>query len=427
MTHSPSEPPLTAQRVSGRFPLFSLLLRLGLPTGILIAGLAAFWILSVEPAEEKAEPVETQTIRTRATELHTGNYPVMVKTHGIVQPHNEVTLSARVAGKVTRINPAFEVGSYFSSGEVLVELDSTDYQTGLAVAEAQRLSAQSALDLATQVHERNAELFRRNVVSEAVLNEAAAAKMQAQAALDTASARLEQARRDLDRTTIRAPFDGRVRQKDVGVGQLVATGTPLGVVFAIDFAEIRLPIAGPELPFLNLPERTGDPPVEVELRDGTDKNSPSVWMAKIVRTEGALDEDSLELYAIARVDDPFGLTSGCDPLRIGQPVVASIAGKVLTDVVAIPRVAVRQLDQIYLVDKTDLTLQPKRIVPLWSDEQHIVVRDLSLVDGVYLALTRLVYAPKGAKVEIIPESDPAAEATAQADAEAPRNTAAVAN
>ncbi len=144
-----------------------------------------------------------------------------------------------------------------------------------------------------------------------------------------------------------------------------------------------------------------DAPVEVELRNAINKASETVWKAKIIRTEGALDADSLELFAIARVDDPFGRKSGHPPLRIGQPVVASVVGKVLTNVVALPRLAVRQLDQVFFVDKSELTLTAQTIVPIWSDEEHVIVQESSIPDGVLLSMTDLVYAPNGAKVEII--------------------------
>jgi hypothetical protein len=171
----------------------------------------------------------------------------------------------------------------------------------------------------------------------------------------------------------------------------------------VDYAEVRLPIAGRELQFLDLPEMENDLPVDVELRDAIDSSSEFVWNARIIRTEGALDEDSLELFAIARIDDPFGLHSNHPVLRIGQPVVAAIAGEVLTDVVAMPRKAVRQLDQVYLVDEAELTLKSMSIQPVWSDKEHVIVSDPSLNDGALLATTQLVYAPEGGKVEIIPD------------------------
>ncbi|HIK92815.1 MAG TPA: efflux RND transporter periplasmic adaptor subunit [Planctomycetes bacterium] len=390
--------------------------RVLIPVGIIAAGGYAFTLLSVEPEETKSAPVAKQVIRTKVTRLHVGEYSVVVTTNGVVQPHNQVTLSAEVSGEITVLNPEFEVGSYFSEGDVLIELDDRDYQTALTVAKAGRRLAESALKLAETSHERMLQLSRGNSASKLELDQAVAALAQARAEVDIATSRIEQAERDLQRTKIVAAFDGRVQQKAVGIGQLVSPGTALGDVFAVDYAEVRLPIAGRELRFLDLPEMADDLPVSVELRDAIDSSSDIVWNAKIVRTEGALDKDSLELFAIARINDPFGLHSNRPVLRIGQPVVAAIAGEVLTDVVVMPRGAVRQLDQVYLVDEAEMTLMSLSIQPIWSDEDFVIVSDPSLSDGVLLATTQLVYAPEGGKVEIIPDAETvdsvaAAEAT----------------
>jgi RND family efflux transporter MFP subunit len=377
------------------------LFRLALPLAALSIGLVAYSRLSIESEEKKNEPALKQLLRTSVKELSVTDYPVVVKTNGIVQSHNEVTLSVEVSGRIIRINPLFEVGSYFKSGELLVELDATDYENALAVAKAQALSATSALDLAAQTHDRMRQLIRTNNVSEAELNEAAAQRKQAAAQLDAAQAAVERATKDLERTKVLAPFDGRVRQKVVGLGQLVAPGTPLGIAFAVDFAEVRLPIGARESQFLELPEHVGDAAVDVVLQDAVNPDSELQWQGKIVRTEGALDVDSLELFVIARIDDPFGLRSGQPPLRIGQPVTGLIAGKVLEQVIAIPRSAVRQLDQVYLVDPSQLTVTAKSIDSIWSDEEHVIVRHTNIPDNSLLSTTQLVYVPNGAKVEII--------------------------
>ena len=383
--------------------LLGMAVRIALPVGILAAGIAAFMWLSVEPEKEKTPPAEKRPIRTRVAELRVEDYQVVIKTNGLVQSHNEVALSAEVSGLVKAISPSFDVGAYFEEGEVLVELDARDYRTAVAVAEAQVLGAEAALELADDTYLRNQNLLNRNGVSKAVMKQSFAAREQASAQLDTARAQLERAKRDLSRTKLVAPFDGRVRFRNVGIGQTVGPGTPLGMVFAVDYAEVRLPIAGKELKYLDLPELATDQPVAVELRNAIDTESTVVWNGKIVRTEGTLDVDSLELFAIARIDDPFGRKSGHPPLRIGQPVVASIAGKILNDVVSIPRTAVKQLDQVYFVDKDSLTLMSRTLEPVWSDEEHLIISDPTIPDGQLLAMSRIVYAPDDATVEIIPD------------------------
>ena len=401
---------------------FSVLLRAVIPMAILIGGYFVFAKLSQKPESTKAEPTEKQLLRTRVTELRIEDYPVTIKTNGIVQPHDQITVNSQVSGQISSVNPVFEVGSYFSEGDVLVELDASDYANSLAVAKASYLAAWSNLELQTENLARETELFRKSYGSQASVSRANASREQASAQLDSASALVERAERDLERTKIRAPFDGRVRTKTVGLGQRIAAGTSLGTIFAVDYAEVRLPIAGRELEYLSLPELPGDEPVDVELSDALSKDSKTKWSAKIVRTEGALNSDSLELFAIARVDDPFGRETGEPPLRIGQPVVATIKGKTLDDVVALPRGAVRQLDQIFLVDKDELTLISKTIRPIWKDGAHIIVRDATIQDGALLATTRLVFAPDGAKVEILPNIE-----VTTADAELKSDTKSVTN
>jgi hypothetical protein len=197
----------------------------------------------------------------------------------------------------------------------------------------------------------------------------------------------------------------------------VGPGTPLGVAFAVDFAEVRLPISARELKYLSLPELTDDPPVDVELWDAINTDSETIWQAQIVRTEGTLDENSFEVFAIARIDDPFGLKSNQPPLRVGQPVLGSIAGRTLSNVVAIPRTSIRQLDQVYLIDKDSLTISSKTITPIWSDEEVVLIRDPNVADGTLVSTTRIVFAPDGAKVQIIPDQV-SAPATVSTEAEA---------
>jgi len=234
---------------------------------------------------------------------------------------------------------------------------------------------------------------------------------EAEAVRDSAKAQRDQAKRNLERTKVRAPFDGRVRRRTVGLGQSVGPGTPLGSIFAIEFAEVRLPIAARDMAFLTLPEDPEDSPVDVQLRDALNHNE-TVWTAKIIRTEGTLDASSLELFAIARIFDPFGRKSQHPPLRIGQPVVATMSGRVLKNVIVVPRMAVRQLDRIILVDPNDLTIESCRIEIIWSDEEHVVVRDPTIADGALLATTHLIYAPDGSEVEILPDPNVATQSMA---------------
>ncbi|UUO04541.1 efflux RND transporter periplasmic adaptor subunit [Blastopirellula sp. J2-11] len=381
------------------------LLRLAIPCAILAAGWFGFQQLAIQ-VERPPRPVPKKVLlRSRVEELEVVDYPVVVKTHAVVQAHNQVTLTAQVSGVVTKISPSFEVGAYFKQGETLVEIDPSDYQTALAFAQSELAAAKSELKLATLVEERKLRLVESNAVSQGEVDAASASREQSEANVALAETGVEQAQLNLQRTKIVAPFDGRVMSKLIGIGQLAGSNSPLGEVFAIDYVEVRLPISGELREFLKLPEFANDPPLPVQFRDGIQKSNETIWRGNIVRTEGQLDEDSRDLFAIARIDRPFGGETRTAPLRIGQPVIAFIEGKVLQDVVALPRGAVRQLDKIVLVNRADQTLLPISIKSLWSDAEKVIVSSSSIPEGMWLATTPMPFTPKGAKIEIIPAAD----------------------
>ena len=455
--------------------IFACMGRVVVPVAILSIGILGYLALTVGPKPSDGKPPAPPKVRTAVAELKVSDYPVMVRTHAHVQPRNHVIINAEVAGRIVKVHPNFEVGSYFSKGDVLIELDEDDvtqqeisyenalankilaasqveiaktsikeylegsYQTELAAKEMAFVIAETNLKSAKDIYDHSEKMFRKGYVSELELGskadavkhaelevktrktelnvfteitkaknlqelEANLSAAQARLAAEEAALKLE--KQKLGREQLRAPFDGRVLVKSVGLGQQVSAQTVLGEVIAVDYAEVRLPLARRDLRFLKLPELSSDEPVDVELRDAIDEASENVWNAKIVRTEGMLAPDSLELFAIAVIEDPFGLHAQSPVLRMGQPVTAYIKGKVLNDVIKVPRNAVSQLNQVFLVDKEQLTLSKRTIEPLWSDDKYMVVRDPNFQHGDLLATTSLVYAPDGSPVEIIPNAVP---------------------
>lgn len=386
-----------------------MILRIFIPLAILgVGALVGLWL-----SEKNEPPTPSQApprrLKTGVVELHRTDFPVILKSQGLVRSHHETPLTAAVAGTIHVIHPGFEDGAFFRKDEVLAELEPADFQA--AVESAESVLARTEASLAQEeARARQARLNWEDLgyddePSDLVLR--VPQLKEARANVDAALAALDQARRDLARTKIRAPFDGRVRDRLVGLGQAVGPSTPLGNVFATDYAEVRLPLTPEQLRFIDLPSRPGDAPVPVDLIDAlgnlNDEHGDAHWPARIVRTEGALDETSRELFAIARIDDPFGLNHpDRAPLRIGQPVRAAIEGQVLNEVFVLPRVALRGVNRVYLVDREELVIKRTMVEPVWTTESELVVRD-GLEDGQWLSVTRMPYAPEGAPVELIEE------------------------
>ena len=384
-----------------------LVLRIVLPLALLVLGIIGYDKLSVEIPEEAQPRRERKPVETRVLELKREDYQVKIPSQGNVRAHGLVNLTAEVAGKVQAIHPPFEEGAFFAKGDILLEINPIDLQVALISAQAQVASAQLNLEKEEALAEQ-ARLDWKDLGYEDEPSALVRREPQLKAArqgLLLAEAQEQSALRNLERTKVTAPFDGRVLRRTVGVGQSIGPSTSLAEIFATDYSEVRLPLSTLNLRDITLPEDASDPPLVVTLRDGLDDQSSTEWSARILRTEGALDANTLELFAIARIEDPFGLQSEQPPLRVGQPVIASIPGKTLEDVFVIPREAVSQLSRIRIVDPTTMKLDSSYIRPLHSDDDHIIFRDSSLEDGTLLVLTRLVYAPDGGGVIIIPEEN----------------------
>ncbi len=396
-----------------------MLLRLLIPLIIVALGGLVAWRLGMPVEAPKPQPAPPQVLKTEILELQRSDYQVTIDSQGSIRAHYTTTVTPQVAGTIVKLHERFEDGAFFKKDEVLAELDPADFQVAVSAAES-RLARAEAVLVQEEARAKQARLNWQDLgydeePSELVLR--IPQLKEAKASVDAATAELEQARRDLERTKIRAPFDGRVQERAVGLGQAVGGSTPLGEIFATDFAEIRLPLAPRQLDFISLPSHPGDPEVPVTLTDAIAQRNEVQWEARIVRTEGALDESSRELFAIARIDDPFGLVSGKPPLRIGQPVRASIRGNILKDVFVIPRHTMRGVNRIYLVDRQKPAIQRTNIEPVWSTADELVIKD-GLQPGQWLATTRLPYAPDGAPVEIV-ERPVAAEAPPQGTASKP--------
>ena len=379
-----------------------------IPVIILGLGYLIYSQIKQPTAKAKKPPGIRKVPKTKVIELQVENYTSSIESNGVIIAHNEVNLTSQVSGRIVKIHPQFEDGAFFNKGTTLVELEEADFLTSVASAEAM-LAQASASHAQEKARSEQARLNWEDLGYDEEPNELVLRLPQlreAEARVNSATTQLAQAKRNLERSKIKAPFDGRVRKRLVGVSQAVSGSTPLGTIFAVDYAEVRIPISSKEMRHLNLPENPDDPSVEITLHDALDEKNKTVWPAKIIRTEGTLDQASLELFAIAKISDPFGRNSSLPALRIGQPVNAKIPGKVLEGVIKIPRKAVRQLRRIYIIDREKLTIHGMAVEPIRETQSHIIIQDDSIKDGTLLSTTPMPWIPDGSEVEITFETPP---------------------
>ncbi|HET6565477.1 MAG TPA: efflux RND transporter periplasmic adaptor subunit [Xanthomonadales bacterium] len=388
-------------------------LRYTLPLGIIILSLVVvFAMVAVSKGkrpERKDSGPKALLVDVIPVKLESMN--LVVESQGSVQPRTETVLVAEVAGKVISVSRNFVAGGFFKQGEVLLRIDPSDYDTALKRAQANLASKQAQYAdqkaRSDQALKDWSNLGRTGEPSDLTLRKPQLAE--ALAAVKSAEADLQKAQRDLDKTSIKAPYDGLVRSKQVDIGQYVSPGTSLGVSFAIDKAEIRLPIAIGDLKFLQLPSATGNnedqhTPV---LLSAEGSGLSGQWQAEIVRTEGVIDQNSRVIYAVAEVIDPYsvlGLSQQAE-LRMGTFVRAEIEGIWQENIVSLPRLALREGNTV-LVASPENELEIRKISIIRAQPEEIIVSD-GLKSGDRVIITALEAPIPGTKLSISGDPEPA--------------------
>lgn len=361
------------------------------------------------PVEPPKRPAPKNIISVEGKTLKAEDYQVIVRTQGNVEPHTETRLIPQVPGYLVNVSPSFRDGGFFRKGDLLVEIDPSDYRTALVNARA--VLAQAEANLLTekargdQAQENWNDLNIGTEPNPLALRKPQLA--QAEAAVESARAGVEKATRDLERTRITAPYDGRIRGKGADVGQFVNAGTVIASIFAVDYVEVRLPIPPTDAAFIDLPEQyQGDssipehlPPVRFGVRYG---DRLDTWDGKIIRTEGVMDVRSRQVISVAQIENPYAPeTPGQPPLKLGQFVEAAILGKKLSKRFVLPRSSVRDDNHIYLIDK-DNKLSRRDVRIVWADAmEDSVVVDGEISDGDVLCLTPIPFAVNGMEVSPI--------------------------
>ena len=359
---------------------------------------------SLRPKEEQKTPEASPPAVFYQT-VEKGQVNMEVFAQGEVQPKTEIALTAQVGGRIVGVSDNFADGGVIAKGQSLVQIERADYQVAVTRSQAALAQAEQALKL----EEAEATLARKDYEELGGLEsggEPSALALrepqlnQAKANYEAAKADLAGANLSLSRTTIRAPFTGRVRTKNADIGQFVSPGFQVGQIFATDVAEIRLALTDSDLAQLNLPVAFA---AEGSDRGPLVKLSTAIagqtrnWTGHIVRTDAAVDPTTRQISAIVEVKDPYG--EGSDngfPLAMGLFVDAMIEGRQLENATVIPAVSLQGDDTVYVVDAEDkIAVRPVTVIAAIS--QGIIITD-GLKTGDKLVVSRLAGVRPGGKV-----------------------------
>jgi len=382
------------------------LLKIIAPILVLAVSIGVVQVLNAaKPAPEKKEESQ-RLISLYVDEVKSDMVTLSVQTQGEVRPKTEIDLIPQVSGRIVAISGSFAEGAEFAPGTTLIKIDDTDYKLAVIRAQASVAGAQVALEreLANARIKEAHWLDKRNSGEPTPYALNKLQVLEARAMLRAAEADLKEANLNVARTEISVPFLGRVREKNVGIGQYVAAGSRLGRVFSTDTVEIRLPLTDTQLAELNLPMgymadayNDNAPVVQFKATVGRHKH---FWTGHIVRINASVDQQTRLIYAVAEVEDPYGIGSDDGaPIAVGMFVSAEIAGITSQSALVLPRMALRSANKVYVInDDNRLEI---RTVSILSTSKDIVLVSNGVEPGDKVVTSTIPAAIDGMEVRAI--------------------------
>lgn len=319
-----------------------------------------------------------------------------ISSQGTIRPEHEIFVTSELSGKVTWVSKNFLDGAGFQIGDTLMKIEKRDYELALISTESSLFQARLALE--REEAEANLASIEWKRVGEGdasslTLREPQLA--QARAVLAAAEAAYEQSKRNLERTSIIAPFDGRVRKKMVDLGTNLIPGSRLADIYATASFEVRLPIADKDIPFLGIPldgtsiDAANRPEVRLSTSYGGDELTTKGF---IVRSESEIDPKTRMISAIATIP----ISNANSGFKVGMFVNAEINGLSYPGITVVPRSAVKD-NMIWVVIDEKLRRKSVEVIRFEKDfafisdglnknDRILITRLSSYVDGMPVRL-----------------------------------------
>jgi len=380
------------------------LIQFGVTIAFIVLGFVGMQALTATKPqlEKRKRPAPVPMVRT--IKIKTGPQEVRILGEGTVRPLREINLVPEVGGKVVDVSAALVNGGQFRKGNTLLQIDPLDYELLVTLAEAKVKDAESLLELAKEEAAAAREEWRLLHADDAKADRKPPSLVAREPQLAAAQARLEGNRADLrkaqlslERTNIKAPFDGRVGEENVDTGQYVSPGQTLGTLYSTEAAEIVVPLEGETLFWFDVPGftsndgRGSEAVVQARIAGKT-----LSWPARVVRTEGRLDERTRLINVVVRVEKPYAQKP---PLIFGLFGRVDIHGRTVPSAAIIPRSALRQGDEVWVVDDNGrLRFRKVVVARLQGDE---VVVEKGLEDGEMVVTAPLKAVTDGMAVRLV--------------------------
>jgi RND family efflux transporter MFP subunit len=374
------------------------------PVLLLLFGVAilVFFIMTrSEP--QKAEQVNAgalvRTVQARVCEIRP-----TVAAKGTLQARQRVAIVPQVSGKVAEIAPQFEAGGMFRRGEMMLQIEKEDYQLALENEKSRLLEAQANLEEAEARHEaakKELELYRGESVApgDKPLVLGIPQLKAAEAAVKAAEAALAQAELNLERSTVRAPFDGIVTERAADIGQLVSSNSEVAELIGTDALDVLVSV-----PVEHLPDIKAHPESGSRARIPYGHNGETrILLGRVVRQLPQLDPAGRMAQVLVRVENPFQIadqstsngsgnaSAEIPPVLLNTYVDVEVEAVGSVEGVLLPREYVHEGDQVHLYRDGQLVIRPVDV--RWRQPEALLVQGVR--EGEQIVTTRLAAPVEG--------------------------------
>jgi RND family efflux transporter MFP subunit len=347
------------QRLAGWFQLLFV---------VAVVGAAILVSISLQPdSSNRVTRSTSDAVAVSVVAPEPVEFEPAVRLNGVVATRTLTNLVPQVGGRVVEVSASFRPGASFAKGDVLFRIDPADYELAVerTLAEIEAARSELALLEAQAAAEQQVwdQQFSDRKIPDLVARvpQIAAAK----ARIHSGEAARSAARLSLARTVVRAPFDGRVLDTSLDVGQVVGAGIAVGSIFSDDSLEISVPVSSEELALL------GDPVGRRAsiLREG--EATPGLEL-EVVRQGASLDERT-RLRTLYLAADDVDLT-------LGEFVSVEIRGDAAPEMVQVPAASLTSRSQVWVVDEG--MLRPREVQVVSTDDSFAVVREFDAAEGI---------------------------------------------
>ena len=361
------------------------------PLLILLGSIGVFVIMvKLKPEAEFQKPEVTHQLVEVLLALPQ-DVEAKISSQGTIRPEHEIVVTSEVTGKVNWISDGLRDGANFDDGDTLLKIEKRDYELALISMESNLFQARVALQREKAESElANIEWKRVGTGDASSLTLREPQLAQARAVLAAAEAAYEQSKRSLHRTSIVAPFNGRVRKKTVDLGTNLFPGNRIADIYATSFLEVRLPISDKDISFLGIPldgamlKKRDRPKVRLIASYGGEDFEAEGF---VVRSESEIDPKTRMISVIATIPNKNNARS----LKVGMFVNAEIIGLSYPNIIIVPRNAVKE-DMVWVVQEEKLRRKSVEVLRFEDDyafitdgllmnDQVLITRLSSYVDG----------------------------------------------